>query len=40
MTPEPRSQGGWLVVAAAAATSAVGTFDLTGVNVVLPRIAS
>jgi DHA2 family multidrug resistance protein-like MFS transporter len=40
MTPDPRSQGGWLVVAAAAATSAVGTFDLTGVNVVLPRIAS
>jgi MFS family permease len=28
------------VVAAAAATGAVGTFDLTGVNVVLPRIAS
>ncbi|MGN6743225.1 MAG: MFS transporter [Amnibacterium sp.] len=40
MTAAPPSRGGWLVVAAAAATSAVGQFDLTGVNVVLPRIAS
>ena len=40
MIREPTSRSGWIVVAAAAATSAVGTFDLTGVNVVLPRIAA
>ncbi|MBW4043167.1 MAG: MFS transporter [Acidobacteria bacterium] len=40
MRLEPTSRNGWIVVVAAAATSAVGTFDLTGVNVVLPHMAS
>jgi MFS family permease len=35
-----RGTGGWPVVAASAITAAVGAFDVTGVNVVLPRIAA
>lgn len=36
----PERRGGWPLVAALSITAFIGTFDVTGVNVVLPRMAS
>ena len=36
----PARRGGWPLVAVIAITSFIGTFDVTGVNVVLPQMAS
>lgn len=38
--PKPARRGGWPLVAVIAITSFIGTFDVTGVNVVLPQMAS
>jgi len=39
-TANPARPGGWPLVAVIAITSFIGTFDVTGVNVVLPQMAS